>query len=663
MGNQIFLFLWCLSSLIKFYFSSEYKTYISFDGCKPKENCSFSNEQLIKYASQGLALDAFNINDGILHKTYLKCIYSFFTCGYVPYISNDASRFKGKGVPSNDYGVNIGAGFNLKNMNETFLTNVGLSTNLIEKFKPYFGEKGKKASDILIKNQLTITDDEAEDLLEKTLNYCYKLVLKDVGSNVTDSNMLRTLTYFYYDSLNMGLNFKVNYKKVYDAFINKDPNLFLNEAYVKRPKYALTENYYKLFLDLLIVRSTISDDYFDKNLNAIFLVENSNTLSQASLKLAKSFILNFFEELTYLRYSKKTFGLSSYNNDTSIKINLTTGSQVNITNYVSKKLDEITTDYKEYRPVNISQAIINSVDQYKAFLGNNITYSIPNLIVIFSEGKISSNEERKMILNAAKYAYNNKIKLVSIGYNFESNITNLKDINGGQLGRIQILKNIDTTELYNSIYSSMFMSHFLPDLNTEYYNSFSKLELDDIDYSSPHFYEIIKSRSKNIKVNINVKKGAKNDLIATMNGQNPYPILDYQNRVFPPVITNKTAFYHLICNRSGFFHNYIDEDYERVYIFIKGTDHEYSISFEECDPNICYYRGTIFTGFILVILVVIGIVIVYLCYVLFYRLYKKYKVKKLAKHKQKQKENHNHSAASENEIDERLQNDLTTGFT
>lgn len=77
------------------------------------------------------------------------------TTGYVP----DASGSKS--------GVTIATGFDLGQRNETDLTNLGLSADLITKFKPYLGKKGQDAVDFLAKNPLTITDDEAKDIDNK----------------------------------------------------------------------------------------------------------------------------------------------------------------------------------------------------------------------------------------------------------------------------------------------------------------------------------------------------------------------------------------------------------------------------------------------------------------------------------------------------------------
>jgi hypothetical protein len=77
------------------------------------------------------------------------------TDGYVP----DASGSKS--------GVTIATGFDLGQRNESDLTNLGLSSDLVTKLKPYLGKKGTDASDYLDKNPLSITETEAADIDKK----------------------------------------------------------------------------------------------------------------------------------------------------------------------------------------------------------------------------------------------------------------------------------------------------------------------------------------------------------------------------------------------------------------------------------------------------------------------------------------------------------------
>lgn len=61
-------------------------------------------------------------------------------------------------VPSNNSGVTIGMGFDLKSKNEEDLRKMGLSNNTIAKFIPYLGLSGEKAKKAIADNPLMITD-------------------------------------------------------------------------------------------------------------------------------------------------------------------------------------------------------------------------------------------------------------------------------------------------------------------------------------------------------------------------------------------------------------------------------------------------------------------------------------------------------------------------
>ena len=61
-------------------------------------------------------------------------------------------------VPSNNSGVTIGMGFDLKSKNEEDLRKMGLSNNTIAKFIPYLGLSGEKAKKAIADNPLIITD-------------------------------------------------------------------------------------------------------------------------------------------------------------------------------------------------------------------------------------------------------------------------------------------------------------------------------------------------------------------------------------------------------------------------------------------------------------------------------------------------------------------------
>ena len=79
--------------------------------------------------------------------------------------SLEGTKLKGyipeeKGKPIDQSGVTIGSGFDLGQQNEEGLRKIGISEELIKKFKPYLGKKGLEAQQILTNIPLQISDSE-----------------------------------------------------------------------------------------------------------------------------------------------------------------------------------------------------------------------------------------------------------------------------------------------------------------------------------------------------------------------------------------------------------------------------------------------------------------------------------------------------------------------
>ena len=95
-------------------------------------------------------------------------------------------------VPSNNSGVTIGTGFDLKEKTEENITNFGFSEPLIEKLKPFFTLSGAEASEVA--SNLVLNDSEVAELDQKSKNYYASLVAnkyeKDSGKlwNDLDKN-------------------------------------------------------------------------------------------------------------------------------------------------------------------------------------------------------------------------------------------------------------------------------------------------------------------------------------------------------------------------------------------------------------------------------------------------------------------------------------------
>ena len=77
------------------------------------------------------------------------------------------SEFEGKGiktgyVPSDNSGVTIGTGVDLKEKDEEYFRSINVSEGIIEKVKPFFRLKGSEASEVA--GNLQLTDEEVLEL-------------------------------------------------------------------------------------------------------------------------------------------------------------------------------------------------------------------------------------------------------------------------------------------------------------------------------------------------------------------------------------------------------------------------------------------------------------------------------------------------------------------
>ena len=105
------------------------------------------------------------------------------------------STLEGKGVkigyvPSDNSGVTIGTGFDLKEKNRETLESMNLDINLIDKLEPFFKLKGAEASEVA--SNLTLDDSEVKSLDLASHEYYANNIIKkyeqDSGKLFSDLN-------------------------------------------------------------------------------------------------------------------------------------------------------------------------------------------------------------------------------------------------------------------------------------------------------------------------------------------------------------------------------------------------------------------------------------------------------------------------------------------
>ncbi|XP_067054771.1 uncharacterized protein [Acropora muricata] len=116
-----------------------------------------------------ISSDSSNAFDEMVATKFLYCHEGFTTCGYVPI---DAKNGKVLGHS----GVTIGAGIDLGTKTSTSF--VGLSSDIVQKFAPYFGLQKDDAACAIIQNPLRLLREEAT----KTTNVIKMQILMSVQS-------------------------------------------------------------------------------------------------------------------------------------------------------------------------------------------------------------------------------------------------------------------------------------------------------------------------------------------------------------------------------------------------------------------------------------------------------------------------------------------------
>lgn len=91
----------------------------------------------------------------------------------IEFLARQEGNIHKANVPSNNSGVTIGMGFDLKSKTEEDLRKMGLSDNTISKFIPYLGLSGEQAKKAIADNPLMITDQNELNELNKSAKAYY----------------------------------------------------------------------------------------------------------------------------------------------------------------------------------------------------------------------------------------------------------------------------------------------------------------------------------------------------------------------------------------------------------------------------------------------------------------------------------------------------------
>ena len=97
------------------------------------------------------------------------------------------SSLEGKGakrgyVPSDNSGVTIATGFDLKTKDENFLKSIGLSQNIIDKLISYVGISGAEAEEFIAQKPLILEDNEVDEIDLASKNFYAHSIAQDYNN-------------------------------------------------------------------------------------------------------------------------------------------------------------------------------------------------------------------------------------------------------------------------------------------------------------------------------------------------------------------------------------------------------------------------------------------------------------------------------------------------
>jgi hypothetical protein len=159
-----YTFVFCLFIIKSLVNSKYYDDYYSFDGCVPKKTCNaISYPEIYKTYIRGLGPACEDENSII--RDYFKCVDKFFECGYLRTYDKN-----GTVTLNPEEGVRILDGVDISHLTEDALEALLVPESIIKKLTPFFGVKGIDASNKLEAEKLSITPAESEFLYTVFLN-------------------------------------------------------------------------------------------------------------------------------------------------------------------------------------------------------------------------------------------------------------------------------------------------------------------------------------------------------------------------------------------------------------------------------------------------------------------------------------------------------------
>lgn len=606
------------------YYSGDYDSYFSFDGCEPKENICDTKvktyPEIFKTYIRGLGP---NCEDELsIKKNYFKCINKFFECGYL-----NTHKVNGTYYITPNEGVQILDGVDLSKLSEEKLTNLQVSEQLIKKLKPFFGLTGSDASNKLESEKLTLTPTESEYLFNIFFNERQQK-FEAAFLNITDNAARNKEVY-----QNLTLEAQVGLLSIHN-FFGEIPSEFVNNIFEN--KWDDLSHQIKAFdLPSNLNYGNIKKKTLRKNIDS-YLIDSIDEHIQEG-KVLGAFVIDLSNEYKadLARYETYILTIKNIIKTFYDKEQCYTCKNKDIHDYVvivyrneSLLLANYTADYNETmqaldkiiipdsysldpRTRNTSRAIGSAV----YMLMNETRFDKMKTIFLFTNGNPDDDmapvkpmlEKYNINLAVLDMSYNDPYDMLSmlaegpynyLKYNvrkYQNSTVNQKCL-GKQVANIFASQNI---HMHKSLFkNSTFMNTTIPHNNTIHFQTTRKA-------------------NHNLKISINLNTFPEENWMKMFVSYN-YPYPGWNSNDLMHAGTNYLALKTLVIGPDADREEAYKED-QTVYLTLQGSNTNFGIKVEDCDPQDtvnCSVGTNIdvndypFPQWLLAILIIMSIVIV-----------------------------------------------------
>lgn len=531
--------------------------------CVKQDLCSKKTlKSKFDYFSSPLASGCKNKEDANMINNFLNCASLFSNCGALPESYNKEDPF--------DYGVQIGVGLDLGNVDSALLLNANVDQEIVDAVTPYLGKKGVVASIELSKKNLTLTVESAEKLSKSILTFHSKKLAVEYNEVACETcirefshlnpNIQAALISFAYNFNGI----KTHYPEIWASVINNNWEKLAD--LIEEVKYPPMRRR----AETLAIRS-ISNTCKNRKTDTLFLYGNTNMYHNKQWEGFRQFFLNYIN-MTNISYNRINFATGTDQIFTPLLDHFTDSREE-----IYELVHNDTTFPMVQQPYDLHTSIPNGVQLFK-YSKNDKTIVITSFR---GDGGIFDGDKWLNIRQQADWARNSGVRVIAIAQDFDkTTLDKLYDIVGGDENNIISNEGGFDEEAFAcsnvTLYSKI--CSFFNDQRVIVSGNHSIPEEHIAGYNYPNFYKLDRVGS-NLNT-IRVVPTGKNIITPSIQ-----MFVSYTN-TYPDVLLND--FSHLGNNegpKSITIAPSSNTTAYSIYVGVYGDDFSYTIEFSECVPN------------------------------------------------------------------------------